>query len=99
MAALRDVLKQARAVGGDIGSAVVLEHYQQWRSFDAASMAVVMDGLVRLFSNDIAPVRMARRMGMRIVDALTPTKQFFMMHAMGLLGDLPEMLQEHEPAA
>jgi len=81
-----------------IGCAAVLEHYQQWRSFDAASMAVVMDGLVRLFSNDHAPVRIARRMGLRVVEKLTPTKQFFMMHAMGLLGDLPEFLQDKHAA-
>jgi 2-octaprenyl-6-methoxyphenol hydroxylase len=98
VAALRDVLKQARLAGSDIGSAQVLEHYQRWRSFDAASMAVVMDGLVRLFSNDVAPIKLMRRMGLRVVDKLSPTKQFFMMHAMGLLGDLPEMLHAEHAA-
>jgi 2-octaprenyl-6-methoxyphenol hydroxylase len=98
VAALRDVLLEAKRTGSDIGCAAVLEHYQQWRSFDAASMAVVMDGLVRLFSNDHAPVRIARRMGLRVVEKLTPTKQFFMMHAMGLLGDLPEFLQDKHAA-
>lgn len=98
VAALSDVLKQAIAVGSDIGSATVLEHYQQWRSFDATSMGMVMDGLVRLFSNDAAPVRHARRLGLKLVEQFAPSKQFFMMHSMGLLGDLPELLQEEHAA-
>lgn len=93
VAALRDVLRDALRTGADIGGELTLERYNRWRAFDAVSMGMVMDGLVRLFSNDFTPIRLARRLGLRIVDKLFPAKQFFMLHAMGLLGDLPEMLR------
>ncbi len=92
VAALRDVLKDALHVGADIGADLTLERYNRWRAFDAVSMGVIMDGLVRLFSNDFTPIRLVRRLGLRIVNQLFPAKQFFMLHAMGLIGDLPEFI-------
>lgn len=94
VAALRDVLRDALHTGADIGDAITLERYQRWRAFDATSMGMVMDGLVRLFSTNLPPVRHLRRLGLRAVEQLPPAKRFFMLHAMGLLGDLPEFLKD-----
>ena len=52
---------------------------------------VVTDGLNRLFSNDLPPIRLARDMGLAVVDRLPPLKRFFMRHAMGMVGDLPRL--------
>jgi 2-octaprenyl-6-methoxyphenol hydroxylase len=52
----------------------------------------VTDGLNRLFSNDLAPVRLARDLGLATVDRLPPLKRLFMRHAMGTLGRLPRLL-------
>jgi 2-octaprenyl-6-methoxyphenol hydroxylase len=71
----------------------MLEHYQRWRRFDAMSMGAIMDGLTRLFSNDIAPLRLARDAGLALVNRTPPVKKLFMLHAMGLLGDLPKMMK------
>ena len=37
-----------------------------------------MDALNRLFSNDVAPLRLARDFGLRVVDRLPPLKNLFM---------------------
>ncbi|MBF0248219.1 MAG: UbiH/UbiF/VisC/COQ6 family ubiquinone biosynthesis hydroxylase, partial [Alphaproteobacteria bacterium] len=60
VAALVDVLTEARRMGQDIGSLAVLEHYQRWRRFDNTLMLAVTDTLVKLFSNAVEPVQLAR---------------------------------------
>jgi len=49
--------------------------------------------LNRLFSNDVAPIRAARDLGLAGVDAIPPLKRVFMRHAMGVLGDLPRLVR------
>ena len=49
------------------------------------------DGLNRLFSNTIVPVRLARDLGLAAVNRLPPLKRLLMRHAMGTLGDLPRL--------
>ena len=56
-------------------------------------MAAATDGLNRLFSNDIAPIRLARDLGLAAVNRLPPVKRFFMRHAMGVVGDLPRLVK------
>jgi len=53
----------------------------------------VCDSLVRLFSNDIPPLRLARDLGMAAINRVPPLKKVFMRHAMGLVGDLPRMIK------
>ena len=61
-------------LGLDHGAADVLARYQRWRRFDTALMAMVTDGMNRLFSNDVAPVRALRDFGLGLVDRLPPVK-------------------------
>jgi 2-octaprenyl-6-methoxyphenol hydroxylase len=56
-------------------------------------LAVVTDGLNRLFSNRIAPVRLARDIGLAVVDRMPPLKRFLMRDAMGVSGDLPRLVR------
>ena len=93
VAALVDVLSEARRAGLDIGAAAVLERYKRWRRFDNTLMLAVTDGLNRLFSNDIAPLRLARDIGLAAVDRLPPLKKLLMRSAMGLAGDLPSLMR------
>ena len=93
VAALAEVVLAARRLGLDIGEGVVLERYQRWRRFDNALMLAMTDGLNRLFSNDIRPLRLARDLGLAAVNRLPPLKRFFMRHAMGLAGDLPRLMR------
>jgi len=93
-AALADVALDAVSLGLDPGGIDVLSRYERWRRFDSLTMALAMDGLNRLFSNDIAPLRLARDLGMGIVDRIGPLRRFFMRHAGGDVGRLPRLMQE-----
>jgi 2-octaprenyl-6-methoxyphenol hydroxylase len=91
IAALAEAIIDARRLGLDIGDDAVLERYQRWRRLDAIMLAAVTDGLNRLFSNTIAPVKLARDFGLAAVNRLPPLKRLLMHHAMGMLGDRPRL--------
>jgi 2-octaprenyl-6-methoxyphenol hydroxylase len=91
VAALAEAIVDARRLGLDIGDDSVLERYQRWRRLDAVLLAGVTDGLNRLFSNTIAPVKLARDIGLAAVDRVPPLKRLLMRHAMGTLGDRPRL--------
>ena len=93
VAALAEVTLEAARLGLDIGSLDVLKRYERWRRFDSVTLAASMDALNRIFSNDIAPLRMARDLGMGIVDQIGPLRRFFMRHAGGDIGKLPRLLK------
>jgi len=93
VAALAEAIVEARRLGLDPGDASVLRRYERWRRLDNLMLIAVTDGLNRLFSNDIAPLRLARDLGLAAVDRLPAAKRFFMRHAMGLVGDLPRLLE------
>ena len=93
VAALAEVLVDAQRGGQDIGSALVLDTYQQWRRFDNDLMLGVTDALVKLFSNDIEPLKLARDLGMAAVNQAPELKKFFMRHAMGTVGELPKLMR------
>lgn len=93
VAAAAEVVVDAARLGLDIGSLDVLERYQRWRRFDNVALSLLMDGLNRLFSNDIGPVRLARDLGLGIVQQIGPARRFFMRHAGGVVGDLPRLLR------
>lgn len=77
--ALADILKDAP----DPGAADILEMYQRRRRPDNMAMVAVTDALVRLFSNNIAPVRALRRTGLKMIGKLPAAKRFFIRQAMG----------------
>lgn len=93
IAALTESLVDAKRLGLDIGRVDVLERYERWRRFDNVALSAVTDGLTRLFSNDIAPIRVARDLGLGVVERIPPLKKLFMRHAMGDVGQLPRLLR------
>ncbi len=88
-AALAETVLDAARLGLDIGALDVLSRYERWRRFDSVTLAAATDALNRLFSNDIAPLRALRDLGLGIVDAIGPARRFFMRHAGGAVGKLP----------
>jgi 2-octaprenyl-6-methoxyphenol hydroxylase len=93
IAALAQVLVEARRLGEDIGSDLVLERYARWRRFDNVMLAAATDGFTRLFSNDNPLLRLARGVGMSAVDRFGPARRFFMQEAGGATGELPRLLR------
>ena len=93
VAALAEVLVEAKRLGLDIGSSAVLARYQSWRRFDNVVLAASTDVLNRLFSNNFTPLTLARRFGLDLVDSVPPLKRLFMRHAGGAVGELPRLLR------
>jgi 2-octaprenyl-6-methoxyphenol hydroxylase len=94
VAVLTELVAERFKLGLDIADAATLAHYQQWRRFDNMTMLGVTDGLNRLFSNTVIPIRVARNLGMWAVGKLPPVKRFFMRHAMGTVGDVPKLAKK-----
>ncbi len=59
------------------------------------ALAAVTHGVNALFSNNVAPLRFMRDMGLGLVQQLPPLKTLFMRHAGGDLGDLPPLMYGH----
>ena len=93
VAALAEALVDARRLGLDLGTGEALARYERWRRFDSLLLIAATDGLNRLFSNDLPPVRLARDLGLAAVDRLPPLKRLFMRHAMGMVGDTPRLIR------
>lgn len=86
VAALAEVIVDAARLGEDIGAGDVLERYARARRADIVLMAIATDGLNRLFSNDIAPVRALRDFGLSLVDRAGPVKEALIAQAAGARG-------------
>jgi 2-octaprenyl-6-methoxyphenol hydroxylase len=84
IAALCEALIDAGSVGLDFGARTTLEAYERARRFDNTLMIALTDGLNRLFSNAVEPIKLARDAGLAAANRATPLKRAFMRHAMGL---------------
>ena len=93
VAALAEILIEGVRLGLDPGTPALLERYERWRRFDSAFSAAVMDGLNRLFSNDNAPLRALRDLGLGLVDRAPPLKRFLVREAAGATGEVPRLLK------
>lgn len=82
-AVLGELIAKQQSLGLDTGSLLMLEKYQNLRKADNLLMMSVTDGLNHLFSNNITPIKLARRFGMSAVNKMPPVKKFFMLHAVG----------------
>ncbi|WP_372839556.1 FAD-dependent monooxygenase [Phaeovulum sp.] len=92
VAVLAEVLVEAHRRGEDIGAANVLARYQGHRRFDATALALGMDGVNRLFSNDNPLLRAGRDIGLGLVQSMPMLRRAFMRQAAGLLPDPPRLL-------
>lgn len=93
VAALAEIIVEEARLGLDVGAPPGLERYQRWRRFDSAFSAAVMDGLNRLFSNDSAPLRVLRDLGLGLVDRAPQLKRLLVREAAGTTGNVPRLLK------
>ncbi len=77
---LRDAWELAATVRDcerhEIGGAAQLGRYRSRRRLDRSGGIGFTDALVRLFSNDIAPLKLARGLGLVALGAVAPAKDF-----------------------
>jgi 2-octaprenyl-6-methoxyphenol hydroxylase len=93
VAALAQVLIEAQRRGEDIAALDVLERYQAWRRPETVRLALGMDAVNRLFSNDNPLLRAARGMGMAAVDGWPGLRRAFIRQAAGVTPDTPRLMQ------
>ncbi len=93
VAALAELIVDDRRLGLDLGNPGLLGRYERRRRLDSVTLSAVTDGLNRLFSNSIEPIRTVRDLGLALVDRLPPVKRMLMRHAMGVLGDQPRLVR------
>ncbi len=82
---LGDLIEQRFIAQDDVGAMDVLERYEASRQLDHFTFMSATDVLVKLFSNDFMPLRLARRFGLAIIEKIPPAKNFFSRMAMGLI--------------
>lgn len=91
MAALVDVVLDARGSGRDIGDIDVLRRYAAWRQGDQRRVALFTDSMVHLFGQSLPPVAWLRDAGMLALDVCPPAKHWFGRLTMGRAGCLPRL--------
>ena len=92
VAALAEILVSAARRGEDFGALDVLERYQTWRRPDSTALALGMDAVNMLFSNDNSALRVARDTGMGLVGRFAPLRRAFIRQAAGLSGQTAKLL-------
>ena len=93
VAALLDVLADARALGLDLGGETTLDRYQRWRRFDNLANALAFDSLNRVFGWRAPPLRALRDVGLALTNAAAPVRKFLAREASGLSEAAPRLLR------
>ncbi len=93
VAALAETIVSEIRLGLDPGAPRPLGTYERRRRFDIAASGLGLDALNRLFSNDVAALRVLRDLGLRIVDRAPALKDMLIAEAAGASGSAPRLLR------
>lgn len=96
-AALAQSIIENHAKAKDIGELANLRHYERWRKAEATQMIAAMEGFKRLFAGSNPAKKLIRDIGLVAVDNITPIKEVFIRHAMGLTDNLPDLAKPIKP--
>ena len=91
---LAELITRAHAEGGDIASPDLLAAYAARRAPDREATLAMSDGLVRLFSNTFAPLRLLRSAGFVALDRVPGLADGLVASAMGFGHDVSHWAQE-----
>jgi 2-octaprenyl-6-methoxyphenol hydroxylase len=92
-ACLAEVLADARTerTAFDAGDALLLSRYAEWRAADRSRIVAFTDGLVRLFSQPLRPVKLVRDAGLLAFDLLPAAKDAMSQLSLGAAGRIPKL--------
>ncbi|NMG09500.1 FAD-dependent hydroxylase [Brasilonema sp. UFV-L1] len=93
VAALAQVLQEAHTQGEDIGNIQVLKRYERWRKLENMTILGFTDLLDRIFSNNILPVVIVRRLVLWMMQRIPMLKVFALKLMIGLKGRTPKLAQ------
>lgn len=92
VASLAELIADMRTEGvSDVGEARLAAAYDDWRRGDRRAIAGFTDGLVRLFSNPLGVVRLARNLGLLAFDLFPPAKSALSALSTGAAGRTPKL--------
>ena len=92
IAVLAHIIQDAHHRGEDLGSLGVLKRYEEWRRFDSAQLAYSTDLFNKLFSNENEALRLARNIGLKLLDSIPVAKRNIIREAAGITGELPRLM-------
>lgn len=91
---LAEVLADGRAQVGDdfdAGDGLWLQRYREWRLADRSNIVRFTDGLVRLFSQPLGPIKLLRDAGMLAFDLMPTAKDALAQLSLGAAGRVPRL--------
>ncbi len=93
VASLAEVLADARSTSAamDPGATDLLERYRAWRQDDRRRIIAFTDGLVRVFRQPFAPIRMLRDVALLAFDLSPQAKQALSQLSLGAAGRVPRL--------
>ncbi|PCH59653.1 MAG: 2-octaprenyl-6-methoxyphenyl hydroxylase [Gammaproteobacteria bacterium] len=91
IAVLAETINDALKRNLDIGNETSLNTFQQWRRNDQQRIISFTEGLVSIFSNPLASVKLLRNIGLVGVDLLPPVKRLLARQTMGIAGKQPRL--------
>lgn len=94
-AALAEILHAAWSCNRDPGRRANLRPYERWRKGRNLLMQQGLSGFQWLFGSRLEQVRLARNLGLSMVDGSPALKRMFMRYASGIGGDRPRMAKAH----
>ena len=80
----------------DIGLLSLLREFERWRKADAVKMVGVMEAFKQSYQGEHLLKKVARDIGMKIVNNIPEIKENCLLHAMGKKGDLPDICQDSD---
>jgi 2-octaprenyl-6-methoxyphenol hydroxylase len=92
VALLAEMLQARLSFQEDIGDRAFLDRYAQARRDDLDRVIGFTDSTVQIFSNDFAPVALARNVGLLALDRWIPGKRLLTHYAMGLGERIPRFV-------
>lgn len=85
---LAELLRDSVAANADPGSDDLLARHVERRQSDREATTSFSDNLVRLTASDALPLKLARSLGLHVLDRIAPLKRRFALRGMGFRGDV-----------
>ena len=75
----------------DAGDGMWLQRYREWRAADRSNIVRFTDGLVRVFSQPLGPIKLLRNAGMLAFDLMPAAKDALSQLSLGAAGRVPRL--------
>jgi 2-octaprenylphenol hydroxylase len=97
-AALCELIFAALRMREDPGAQSILRRYERWRKSEIEPIALAIDGFNRYLAHGVGPLSRIAQRGLALVNRTDEIKRFFIIRALGLDGELPEIARKAPPA-